>query len=229
MGVIRTKGIVALTTGLAAGLTWAAEFTPLAGHEYHEYYDPPTPVSGIAVVGATLLTGEGPATTDDLWVYFKEPFDGQLDLEVVSADGRFLGRGAFVGSTGSEEWVALSLAPSGKRKPRPADDAQETLAVSAHNGSRDTLLVTAWGLRPDDMQQRKVRLYVNSRRAQTGLRVNPDPKVPLIKCERLAAANSVRFDTVCTFPVADLPADRKITLVRRDGLQTESQTVTLDL
>jgi hypothetical protein len=39
----------------------------------------------------------------------------------------------------------------------------------------------------------------------------------------------VRFDTVCTFPAADLPPDRKVVLVRRDGMQTESQTVTLEL
>ena len=225
----RMERVLGLAAVFAVATTSAADFRPLPGHEYREYYDPPTPVSGIAVVGAMLLTGEGPSTTEDLWVYFKEPFDGQLDLEVVSADGRFLGRGAFVGSSGRDQWVQLSLAPSGTAKRRPSDPAHEKIAVSAQTGSRNTVMVAAWGTRPGDVRQQKVRLFVNSRRAQMGLRVNPDPKVPLIQCERLAMTNSVRFDTVCTFSAAELPPDGKITLVRRDGLQTDSQTVTLEL
>lgn len=229
MGGRTTIRFAGLAMALVATVTLAAEFKPVPGHEYREFYDPPTPVSGIAVVGATLLTGQALGMTDELWVYFKQPFEGQLDLEVVSADGRFLGRGAFVGSSNSSEWVKLSVAPSGKRKPRPADPAQESIAVSAQIANRGTVLVTSWGQRPGELQEHKLRLYVNSRRAKMGVRVNPDPKVPLIKCEPLGLSNSVRFDTVCTFPAADLPPDRKVVLVRRDGLQTESQTVTLEL
>jgi hypothetical protein len=39
----------------------------------------------------------------------------------------------------------------------------------------------------------------------------------------------VRFDTVCTFSAATLPKDGKVTLIRRDGMQTESQTIVLEL
>ena len=214
---------------LAATAASAAEFAPVKGREYREFYDPPTPVSGIAVVGATLLTGQGPSTTDELWVHFSQPFSGQIDIEVVSADGRFLGRGAFAGSSGSGEWVALSLQSTDKRGSRPADPGQETIAVSVQAANRNTVMVAAWGARPDQLQLKNVRLYVNSRQAQMGVRVNPDPKVPPVRCERLPLANSVRFDTVCTFPATDVPADGRITLVRRDGLQTETQTVTLEL
>lgn len=208
----------------------AAEFKPVPGREYSEFYDPPTPVSGIAVVGATLLTASTTGTADELWVYFSKPFEGQLDLEIVSADGHFLGRGAYVGSSGRDEWVRLSVVPSGKRQPRPSDPGHESIAVSAQVANRDTLLVTAWGQRPGELTDQKIRLYVNSRRAQMmEVRVNPDPNVPRIKCESLRMKHSVRFDTVCTFLAADVPADRKITLVRRDGMQSESQTITLDL
>lgn len=229
MGGWRRLRLAGFGAALFATVAWA-ELKPLPGHEYREFVDPPTPVSGIAVVGAALLTGQvsGPATLakDQLWVYFRQPFSGQLDLELVSADGRFLGRGAFVGSGKGGEWVSLSLEPSGKR---PSDPEQETIAVSAQVANRNTVLVAAWGPPPGELQQRSVRLYVNGRRAQMAVRVNPDPKVPLIKCESLGITNSVRFDTVCTFPAAELAADRKITLVRRDGLQTESQTVMLEL
>jgi len=221
--------LVVLVFLLQFPISWAAEFKPRLGHEYQEFFDPPTPVSGISVVGASLLTGETPSTTDALWVYFRQPFKGQLNLEILSADGRFLGRGAFEGSSGSGEWVSLALTPPGKRKPRPADPGQQTLAVSAQAGDRDTVLVAAWGPRPGQLQEQTVRLYVNSRQAQMSVRVDPDPKVPPIKCESLGLTNSVRFDTVCTFSAADMPADRRITLVRRAGLQTETQTVALEL
>jgi hypothetical protein len=229
MPIRRTTRLLGSVTALIAGVAGAAEFKPLPGHEYQEFYDPPTPVSGISVVGASLLSGQAPSATDALWVYFKEPFKGQLDLEILSADGRFLGRGAFEGSSNRGEWVSLSVAPAGKRRPRPPDPDQATLAVSAQAADRDTVLVAAWGARPDDLKGQKVRLYVNSRQAPMSVRVNPDPKVPPVKCESLGLTNSVRFDAVCTFPAADLPVDRRVTLVRRAGLQTETQTITLEL
>jgi hypothetical protein len=224
--MLRVAGTAA---ALIASLATAAELKPVRGHEYREFYDPPTKVSGISVVGAVLLTGQAPSTTDALWVYFKQPFEGQLNLEVVSADGRFLGRGAFEGAGDGGDWVLMSVTPTDKRRLRPPDPGQETIAVSAQVTNRETVLVSAWGARPGDLENQKVRLYVNSRQAPMSVRVNPDPKVPPIKCESLGLTNSVRFDAVCTFPAAELPADRRITLVRRAGLQTETQTVTLEL
>jgi len=214
---------------LVGHIACATEFKPVQGQEYQEFFNPPTPVSGISVVGAMLLTGAVPAIADELWVYFKQPFNGQLDLEIVSADGRFLGRGAFEGSSKGSEWIELSLAPEGRRTSRPADPKQETVAVSAQSGNRDIVLIAAWGAQPDELARSSVRLYVNSRGAPMNIRVDPDPKVQPIGCHRLAGTKTVRFDTVCTFPATQLSEDGKVTLIRRDGLRTESQTVILGL
>lgn len=229
MGALQGLGLVVAATVMIVDPTGAGEFTPLPGHEYREFFNPPTPVSGISVVGAMLISRTGSVPSDRLWVHFKEPFVGQLDLEIVSADGRFLGRGAFVGSSESGEWVALTLAPEGKRAPRPADPDQETVAVSAQAANRDTVLVAAWGERPTELALSTVRLYVNSRKAPMRIRVDPDPKVPPVACVQLAPAISVRFDTVCSFAAGQLSKDGRVTLIRRDGMQTESQTVVLEL
>ena len=214
----------------AVGIAGAAEFTPVEGHEYSEFYDKPTPVSGVSIVGAMLDTGQSQSSMEVLWVYFKQPFVGQIDLEVLSADGRFLGRGAFKGSTsGIGEWGRLSLASPKNRAQRPPGLDQGAIAASVHASSRDTVLVSAWGPKPGQLDGASVRLFVNSRRAQMAVRVNPDPRVPMIQCERLGILHTVRFDTECRLRVADLAPDRKITLVRRDGMRTESQSVTLEL
>ncbi len=231
MGVRQGTWMGGLAALLVAGAACGAEFKPLPGHEYREFVNPPTPVSGVSVVGATLLSGVGPAASDELWVYLRQPFNGQLNLEIVSADGRFLGRGAFVGSSQGGEWVALNLVPGGERASRPPDPEQETVAVSAQAGKGDAVLVASWGVPPSPLNQQQVRLFVNSRsrQAQVSLRVDPDPRAPRVKCKQLPGGTTVRFDTVCTVRIADLPEDRRITLVRRDGLQVETQVVTLDL
>lgn len=222
----------ALAMCLGAG-TGMAQFQAVPGQEYREVVDPKRPVSGHAVVGLSLVGG---APGRQLHVYLAEAVQPgtPLRIELDSPDGRFHGSGLFDGSAPGGAWVPVTLLPEGQPTRRPADLADDELAVSVRTVGADGRsparpLVASWAT--PDPRSATLRLHVNSRRATMQVlgRAGGERRA----CRKVRSASTVRFDTVCEIPVAELEAlgegRHRLTLLRRDGFASEPMPVEVRL
>lgn len=203
----------------------SAQFRAAPGREYREFHNPVNPVRGEAVIGVALVPTEVEQAGKSVAVQIPQPFTGEIRLETATADGRFRGEGTFIGSSNGNEWITLELAaPSkpdgGSQLVRPVGAA--TLALSARGASGE-LFVSRWGTEAPKSAQEKVRLYVNSRRADMFLRAGST----VVPCKSNGVSQPVRFDTYCDVLLADIPKDGRLTLIRREGFDEQSQSIKL--
>lgn len=226
---------------LCLGSASAAElkkFSQVPGEEYREQIDPTIPVSGLALVGFALA---GPIDLEAkvLHVFFSQPFSGRLNLEITSANGRFRAQAMYEGRSDGNEWIALSIEPrnadrQARReliKSNPADLAVTARPVTEKGTILDTVLQVSWGPLPDAKTDRKLKLYVNSRRADMFVRAPGLGKAKA--CTPLRIPNAVRFDTVCEIAwqpalAKTLPeAQSRLQLIRRDGFDESQQRISV--
>jgi hypothetical protein len=202
---------------------WAcAQFLP--ERHYQEIVDPPTPVSGHAVVGVVVIPALQDQQSDTLWVRPGGRADSRIRVDVASANGRLHGEGtwSFKGAAAAQAWYPLTVPPKSTRP--------EHLAVAVQPAAPDTttptFLVAAWGKSAPAAVSR-LRLYVNARRAEMFAYL-PDGKTA-VKCNALENTPTVRFDVVCDvdLPIGGAPGSAKLTLVRRDGNSTSRQPLEL--
>lgn len=212
---------LALLFGAAPGL---AQFRPVPGREYREFVNPVNPVRGEAVVGLSVPPTESALQSAVVHVYMPHQFAGEIRLETASADGRFRGEGVFSGATKGKEWVPLALVEGNAKgsTQRPTNPAQ--LAVAAR-GPGGALYVVQWGDPAPAGSSERLRLYVNSRRADMFVRAG----AKVVRCAPLGVPQPVRFDTVCDLLMADVPEGGQIVLIRRDQFDEQSQPVKLSL
>jgi hypothetical protein len=222
----RVIGFLAMAVAIAAGDAAAAEFKPVAERGYREYFNAANPVRGHAVVGAALLSPAAAGPPTAIRVFLPQPFAGELSVDVATADGRYRGEGVYAGSSPGQEWVTLSLVPQrppvGASTDRPRDVGN--LAVAVQRASDPALLLATWGQVPTSVDDGTVRLFVNSRRAEMyWSTADAEP----VRCEPVVATPPVRFDAACDVPAARIPADGQVTLMRRDGFDTQLESVTV--
>jgi hypothetical protein len=213
--------VVSLILAAEAAFAQSDQGLKSVGPGYREFIAP-TQVSGHAIVGLTTLPVAEAQRQDILYVYFKNKFNGSIRLEVSTADGLLRGEGEFSGVVAEDTWAKLSIKINRDERTRSARESggPETLAVSARLDRSDTPLVVHWGQERPTAGRPAVRLYVNSRRADLSVRVRPTG--PLERCRSISGMTAVRFDKVCDIAADQLPKDGKVTLVRRDGFETEA-------
>jgi len=227
---IDRRVVAGILAGLALATTSArGDFRPVPGREYHETLNATNRVRGEAVVAIVLGPTVEAQRADTIRVRLPVSYSGELRVEVLSADGRFRGEGSFTGSRGAERWVALRLGSGGDKEP-PADATRpvstETLALSVH-GADGTLYVARWGGEasvPDD--RGSLRIYVNSGRAD--IFIVPGA-AKAVHCRSLTIAQPLRYDSYCDVPLANVPADGKFKLIRRDQFEEQTQTFSVYL
>ena len=214
--------LVLLVTTLPA----FAQFRPVAGREYREYFNPVNPVRGEAVIGITMRPTEDQQRAPVVQVLVPAGYSGEIHLEMASADGKFRGEGVFTGGTKNKEWISLPLtAPTTKEGTptfaRPVSPL--SLAVVAR-GSGGAVFLVRWGTAsPADKPEDHVRFYVNSRRAEMFVR-GAAGTAP-VRCKPIGVAQPIRFDTHCDVPLGDIPADGQISLIRRDQFDEQTQNL----
>jgi hypothetical protein len=202
-----------------------AQFLP--ERKYQEVLDPPTPVSGHAVVGAAVVAAAQDQQSDTLWVRVGGAGTlSRIRVDVASANGRLHGEGtwSFQQQAGTAQaWYPLAVPPKSTRPEHLAVGVQP--AVESDTAT-STFLVAAWGKNQPNAVSR-LRLYVNARRAEMFAYL-PDGKTA-VKCTPLENTPTVRFDVVCDVdvPIGATPGSAKLTLVRRDGNSTSRQPVEL--
>jgi hypothetical protein len=203
---------------LALPYTVHAQFSAVRGREYREFFNPVNPVRGEAVLGVALLPADEAPNSQRVEVWLPDRFSGELQLETLTADGRFRGEGVYAGSSAGGRWAPLPLsATSGG--PRPGGAATLALAV---RGPGSALFVARWSSSSREPATR-VRLYVNSRRAEMFVRAG----AKVSRCTPLGIPQPLRFDAYCDLDLGDLPEHGQLTLIRRDQFDEESQTFTL--
>ena len=199
----------------------AAQFRPVAGHEYREFSNRVNPVRGEAVVGLSLAPTEADQKADVVQVFLPQPFSGEIRIETLTADGRFRGEGTYSGSSNGKEWVRLALLAS------PSVDSTEpsarpvnpfTLAIAAR-GPAGTLYLVRWGNSPVVGSSERLRLYVNSRRAEMFVRAGKQ----VLRCARSPTPQPLRFDSYCDIAMVDVPSDGNLLLIRRDQFDEETR------
>jgi len=223
------RTIVACIAALTAGVSGVAgaQFRPVG--EYRESIDPAVQVSGLAVVGMAVSIDALDRNKNVIHVFMREPFTGHLRVEILSADGRFRGEGLYAGSTSGNTSIELSIAPrpEDKRARQLRPDSPNELAVAVHSvpaeeAANGTLQVASWsGEIPKD-GLRRLRLHVNSRRADMFARVEGGPAR---RCEPLKLVSAVRFDAVCEIELAASKPNQRVDLIRRDGFDESTQRI----
>jgi hypothetical protein len=208
-------------------LAWTAslyaQFLPVPGREYREIFNATNQVRGEAVVALVVAPTDESQQTDTIRVLLPKAYSGEVQVEVLSADGRFRGEGSFAGSRGDDQWVALRLgrsdtseAPVNPRRPVSA----ETLALAVR-GADGTLYVARWGGgTPSSTGSERLRMYVNSGRADVFI-VPGERKA--VRCRSLTIPQPLRYDSFCDVPIADVPDDGRFKLIRRDQFDQQTQ------
>lgn len=235
--VIAVGGVLWLPAG-------QAQLRPVVGHEYRETIDPKRPVSGHLVVGISLIDKarvdqleEAQFASRKLSVNLKGvPANAQLRVDLDSPDGKFHGTGMWLLERGAGDWAELTLLDKDQpRRPR-LQGGYLAISVVAQGGGVSEPRALLASLDPKTVlaaagDGREIWLQVNSRRGQMSVRGRNG--TPTAKCDRLASASVVRFDTLCKLPVGllDRQADgrHRLTLIRRDGFEVETQQIDLYL
>jgi hypothetical protein len=220
---VRGFGMLAAVVLASATPAWA-QFSPVAGREYREFFNPVTPVRGEAVLGMAVVPSTADATkgaTIEVWV--PDRFSGEVQVETLTADGRFRGTGAYVGASAGGQWVPLPLKPANPEGPASRPGTPQTLAVAVRTPSGE-LLLARWGGSPTPTPAR-MRLYVNGRRADMFVRAGAN----VIRCAPVEVAQPLRFDAYCDVPVGDVPADGGLVLIRRDQSDEQTQRVIVNV
>ena len=218
----RTAGTYACATVLLAfALPVAAQFQPVAGHEYREVYNPVNPVRGEAVVGVAIPPTEITQQAGVVQVFLPQPWSGEIRIETATADGRFRGEGVYAGSTKGKEWVSLSLTGPANVKAPVARPASPTPLAIAARGPGGMLYLARWGEASPTSPSDRLRLYVNSRRADMFIRAG----ARVVRCTPIGLPQPVRFDTYCDIAMADVPGDGQLILIRRDQFDEQTQTL----
>ncbi len=209
-------------------LAWTAgayaQFQPVPGREYHEIFNATNQVRGEAIVALVLAPSIEAQQADTIQVLLPASYNGELRVEALSADGRFRGEGSFAGSRSRDRWVALPLGRAEAKEPhaslrRPVNT--ETLALAVR-GADGTLYVARWGGEaPSSHRSEMLRIYVNSGRAD--IFIVPG-KAKAVHCRPLTIPQPLRYDSYCDVPLADVPADGNLKLIRRDQFEEQTQT-----
>lgn len=232
----RAGAIWSTATLLAvAGPLPAAEFTPLPGREFRETVNARIPVSGESVVGVTIPPAGEKSPWQGLWVKAPAGLRSKplrVSVEIASADAVYRGTAELMGAVdaANDEWLRLPIEPTGKHiQPFLNGEvlAVKVLATTARDdrqeGSRDGderfHLVATWVDPATLAGDATVRLHVNSQRGDIFLLGE--------RCKPIRWDRRTRFDAVCDLPVARIPEDGKVTLLRRDGASRSTQDIRL--
>lgn len=248
-GVQRAVVSAAIAAAALHTPAWSQQtlFKVVSGHEYREVIDPKHPVSGHTVVGASLVAAGAPLKArqlrgDTLWFYVTQPLqpNDHIRVDLDSPDGRFHGTGMWQLERPVEAgtWVHLPL-PVKKGELRRPELPDGHLAVSVRvfaggqSASPRTLaaVLDTQGAQPPAQEDKEIWLQVNARRAQMMVRGKAGESAR--KCEPVASASVVRFDTLCK--IAASQAERtsegryRLTLLRRDGFSYTPESVELEM
>lgn len=227
---------------------WAQQalFKVVSGHEYREVIDPKHPVSGHTVVGTSLVAAGAPLKArqlrgDTLWFYVTQPLqpNDHIRVDLDSPDGRFHGTGMWQLERPVEagKWVHLPL-PIKKGELRRPELPEGHLAVSVRvfaGGQSASPRTLAAVLDTQDkdapsLENKEIWLQVNARRAQMMVRGKAGESAR--KCEPVASASVVRFDTLCKIAASQVDGTHgryRLTLLRRDGFSYTPETVELEM
>ncbi len=194
--------------------------TSLTAVQAYREFIAPSQVSSQAIVGLAVIPSAAEQKQDLLHVYFKEAHDGSVKLELTTADGVLRGEGEFRGKVAANTWAPLSISTSRDAQARSERERSgpETLAVSVRLAPSGKILPVYWGGHPPPRESALLRLYANSRRADLFVRLGPDG--PVVRCQPISGMTPVKFDKICDLPTAKLAG--KVTVMRRDGFETES-------
>lgn len=220
--------------GLLAGLLAAtgavhAEFKP--SRAYEEVADPPTPVRGHAIVGVALPLAADAAKSNRLWVRASGSAAASAGIRVLvtSANGRLRGEGTwrFEATSQPRSWYPLAVPAKGGRPEVPEHLAVAVQPIADDGAATPVYMVSALG-DAEPATAAKVRLYVNSRRAEVFV-YRQDTSAQPERCRPIEGTQVVRFDAVCDVSIAvgATAGSEQLTLVRRDGHQTSRQHVEL--
>lgn len=201
----------------------SAQFKPVPGKEYREFYDAVNPVSGEAILGVALAPSKSTQEDNVVQVYFPHEWSGQVHIQTLSSDGRFRGEGLYSGTTKGKEWVPLLLgdtSSAGSTNINTRPTGPESLAISARDPVGNLHLVW-WSANPPPTSRELIRFYVNTRRADAFLtsETTVSPKM----CKSLRSGQTIRFDAYCDLTASDIPPSGEMLLIRRANFVDETQ------
>ncbi|MFQ3665707.1 MAG: hypothetical protein SNJ79_06705 [Sphingomonadaceae bacterium] len=217
----------ALTLALAialAGPAAAQSFAPADGDGFRERVDATRPVSA-----SSVLVGLGVADSRQLaarsrprrhlWVRCLGPCTGRIEVEATSASGRYEGRGRFEGSAEPGTWVRLPLGQPSRavlaaRQGLPDDQLATIVWPLDDSGRRiERPLLAAW-TETDAPPSGDLLLVAVGGEDDMWLRAGSGRAIP---CRPTSGRAVTAFGKVCQLPLADLPADGRLAIVRREG------------
>ncbi|MEM7247532.1 MAG: hypothetical protein AAF533_19505 [Acidobacteriota bacterium] len=198
------------STSFVAAARAAETLSPTA---FHEQVDALERVSGAHLLGASFVGPGDRVSPESLHVFLPWAVRGKLELRVASVDARYVGSAEYVLMRPTKGWVRLDY-PT-RHASRLRGHRPERLAVRAELRGRPGVLLTRWG---SAVPTREVVLFVNSERSETHAIAQDAAGRPTKKaCRRIESGTTIKFDTVCSIPLASLPSDGQVHLQRRRG------------
>lgn len=180
---------------------------------FRELVDANRPVSGTALVGVAVTTPAQTADLSDLWIYLPSRYRGEIALSVATSDARYMATGVFAVNRSAQGWVRI-LYPQRASAGTLANYPVERLAVHAERRSDGVPLLVRWGASGGDTLQ----IQINSERSESFvIRSGRNGQAQRTTCATLPTGVSIRFDTVCSLPLASLRRDEQIRVFRRRG------------
>lgn len=217
--------VMAAAFAIALAASAAAQsFTPAEGGGFRERVDASRPVSassvlvGLGVADSRLLAARQ-RPRRHLWILCLGNCAGRIEVEATSASGRYEGRGRFDGAATHGTWVRLPLDPPSRsvlaaRQNLP-DDQLATIAwpIDARGRRIERPMVTAW-TESDVPPSGDMLLIAVGGQDDMWLRAGSGRAIP---CLPTSGRSFTAFAKVCQLPLANLPADGRMAIVRREG------------
>lgn len=170
-----------------------------------ELVDPQERISGNAITGLLLHGNETFAIgIENLWAYFEGSEPEELILQISSIDGRYFAEIRYTRDRQPKGWVGLKL--DGLKKFSFLLDrgyGDEELAVLLRsspnsNAAGPMYYPLSWARdKPDTRGSYKIRLYVNSERADTFIVEERKP----VYCQETPGPSRFKFDAICEVTV----------------------------
>jgi hypothetical protein len=215
--ILSICALAALSLACSLGFAQGSDTVPQLVLEMDttaEFLDKQERISGGAVVGVAFIGPDDFVNLDDAHVYFSEPVDKPLEMQLSSVDGRYVATFVFKPEIPVSGWAHLKL--NLQHADFLTDYKLNEVALLMTNAESGTIYPVRWGA---EEGTKVVRVYVNTEGAKSYFVAydSASERWKTVSCKVASSRSSFKFDRVCDVPHEDVLANNDIEIIRKRG------------